>query len=76
MCSDNYFHARLASLFERITRLKWCAAGLCSPTASAWRSVRPLPWTSTGAGGSTGGSHEGAGNPLYKEGSGKKGDFV
>ena len=26
---DDHFHARLASLFERITRPDWCAAGLC-----------------------------------------------
>ena len=30
MVSDNYFRTLLASLFERITRPDWCAAGLCS----------------------------------------------
>ena len=29
MVSDNYFRTLLASLFERITRPDWCAAGLC-----------------------------------------------
>ena len=27
--SDDHFHAHPASLFERITRPDWCAAGLC-----------------------------------------------
>ena len=30
MVSDNYFRTLIASLFERITRPDWCAAGLCS----------------------------------------------
>ena len=38
---DDHFHARLASLFERITRPDWCAAGLCHHgECAALRDVR------------------------------------
>ena len=44
MVSDNYFQTLLASLFERITRPDWCAAGLCShgECAPPGRSRRAL----------------------------------
>ena len=38
---DDHFHARLASLFERITRPDLCAAGLCRHgECAALRDVR------------------------------------